>query len=785
MAKTNIELILEMKDRFSKVLKKADTDSGTTVQKIKQRLSDVRERFVEVGSAVSRNTKAAFSDIKRTMTDSSYRRAGIVVAMRELKQGIEGVKKKFNEAFEEAQKKIPVFGQAVEFLKNPITLGVSGLVGVGTQIKNAADLAMNWQKGMAEINVTAGLSQKELDGLSTKMLEIGSQNVAPLEEVPGAFNKIISAGLDAKTALASLDPTLKAAKAGFVDIETVAKAGTSVMNSAGVKDIVAEKDIVDATGKVITRKGEVMKTAIEQVYDTLFATMQKGSASMFEIAAYLPTIVPTAKNAGISLNQASGAFAFMTAQGVNAASAATLLNGAFNSLSNPKLLANFKAIGVNIYDAKGKMRSMPEIVDALSKSLDGLSDKQKAAKLASLGLDQTSAQAFAVMTQSAGKFRDTLDATAKSEGALKDSYNNSLTARDQWGIAANNIKKFMIQAGQFMLPVITKMGEWAASLTGNIVPAIKGVKNFLSEWSPVILGAAAAFLVLNANTIAASAALAAHSVWTGILAAKQWILNVAMSANPIGLIIVGIGILIGSIVMLCKKYDGWTSVWNFVKTFLVNSFWQFVDDWKDGFQGLWYYIQLFWLNIKSFGQYIGQLFSNIGQAIKLALTGNFSDAKKMLTSEIHTDAENEIEKLKAEREQQKAKYATETKQRIDETQKAWNDVHLTKKETKSETEGSEDKSVSDEIKDMLGGSTDGGSSPASSGGGSSSVIGSADAVAGSAKQIKNITVNIDAFNKGGINAGNTQGLNGKSATDIDEWFTQMLLRTIRNLEMSY
>ena len=785
MAKTNIELILEMKDRFSKVLKKADTDSGTTVQKIKQRLSDVRERFVEVGSAVSRNTKAAFSDIKRTMTDSSYRRAGIVVAMRELKQGIEGVKKKFNEAFEEAQKKIPVFGQAVEFLKNPITLGVSGLVGVGTQIKNAADLAMNWQKGMAEINVTAGLSQKELDGLSKKMLEIGSQNVAPLEEVPGAFNKIISAGLDAKTALASLDPTLKAAKAGFVDIETVAKAGTSVMNSAGVKDIVAEKDIVDATGKVITRKGEVMKTAIEQVYDTLFATMQKGSASMSEIAAYLPTIVPTAKNAGISLNQASGAFAFMTAHGVNAASAATLLNGAFNSLSNPKLLANFKAIGVNIYDAKGKMRSMPEIVDALSKSLDGLSDKQKAAKLASLGLDQTSAQAFAVMTQSAGKFRDTLDATAKSEGALKDSYNNSLTARDQWGIAANNIKKFMIQAGQFMLPVITKMGEWAASLTGNIVPAIKGVKNFLSEWSPVILGAAAAFLVLNANTIAASAALAAHSVWTGILAAKQWILNVAMSANPIGLIIVGIGILIGSIVMLCKKYEGWTSVWNFVKTFLVNSFWQFVDDWKDGFQGLWYYIQLFWLNIKSFGQYIGQLFSNIGQAIKLALTGNFSDAKKMLTSEIHTDAESEIEKLKAEREQQKAKYATETKQRIDETQKAWNDVHLTKKETKSETEGSEDKSVSDEIKDMLGGSTDGGSSPASSGGGSSSVIGSADAVAGSAKQIKNITVNIDAFNKGGINAGNTQGLNGKSATDIDEWFTQMLLRTIRNLEMSY
>lgn len=236
--------------------------------------------------------------------------------------------------------------------------------------------------------------------------------------------------------------------------------------------------------------------------------------------------------------------------------------------------------------------------------------------------------------------------------------------------------------------------------------------------------------------------------------------------------------------MLCRKYEGWTSVWNFVKTLLVNSFWQFVDDWKNGFQGLWYYIQLFWLNIKSFGQYVGQLFNNIGQAIKLALTGNFSDAKAMLTSEIHTDAETEIERLKAEREQQKAKYASESKQRMDEIKQSWADVHLTKKVTENAQGEAEDSSFVDEVKDLVGGGSDG-TTGGGSGSGSGSGTGGADAVAGSAKQIKNITVNIDAFNKGGINAGNTQGLNGMSATDIEEWFTQMLLRTTRNLEMAY
>lgn len=791
MANTKIELLLALKDRYTAGLKAAGKNTETTTQRIKRQLGETKERFTEVADAVKRNTTAAFTDIKKYVNDPTYRRATVLVHMDYLRDKLNGVKTAAKEAFAKLREDLPILDQAVKFLTNPIGAAVTTITAVGGAIKSAVTSAMDWQKGMAEINVTAGLTQTELAKLSDQMLDIGAQNVAPLEEVPGAFNKIISAGLDAKTALASLDPTLKAAKAGFVDIETVAKAGTSVMNSAGVKDLVAENDIVDATGKVITKKGEVIKTAIEQVYDTLFATMQKGSASMSEIAAYLPTIVPTAKNAGVSLEQASGAFAFMTAQGVNAASAATLLNGAFNSLSNPKLLGNFKAIGVEIYDADGKMRSMPEIVDALAKSLDGLSDSAKAEKLASLGLDQTSAQAFAVMTQSADKFRDTLDATANSTGALSESYKNSMTAADHWGIAINNIKKLLVQAGQFVLPLITKVGEWAADITANIVPALKSVKDFIADWSPVILGVAAAFLVLNANTIAATAAMAAHNIVTGIAAVKQWILNVAMTANPIGLIIVAIGALIGWIVMLCRKYEGWTSVWNFTKTLLVNSFWQFVDDWKDGFQGLWYYIQLFWLNIKSFGQYVGQLFSNIGQAIKLALTGNFSDAKSMITSEIHTDAENEIERLKAEREQQKAKYASESKQRMDEIKQSWADVHLTKKvtetvETQSETGDTENTSTMGETANSFGGGL--GSDGAIGGGtgvGNGSVTGGADAVAGSAKQIKNITVNIDAFNKGGINAGNTQGLNGKSAVDIEEWFTQMLLRTVRNLETSY
>ena len=733
MANTKIELLLALKDRYSAALKRADKDTETATQRMKRKLGEVKERFSEAADAVKRNTAATFTDIKKYFTDSTYRRASVLVSMDYLRDKLNGVKTAAKNAFDELRSNVPILDKAITLMSNPITLGVTGVVAIGGALKNAADLAMDWQKGMAEINVTAGLSQAELEKLSSTMLDIGAKNVAPLEEVPTAFNKIISAGLNAEQALAALDPTLKAAKAGFVDIETVAKAGVNVMNSSG-RDINA-------------------------VYDILFGTLQKGAANMGEIAAYLPTVVPVARNAGASLEETAGAFAFMTAQGQSASAAATLLNGAFNSLSNPKLLGNFKTMGVEIYDAQGKMLPMGDIIETLANKLDGLSDKEKAAKLSSLGLDQTSASAFAVMTQDVQKFKATLDGTANSTGALSAAYKNSMTAADQWGIALNNIKAVAIKIGQAFLPIITKTGEWAAAITSGIIPAIKGAVEWCKEWWPVLATLAVGFVAMNANNIVATASLIAHSVATKACAAAQWLLNAAMSANPIGLVVMAIAALVAMVTIAIKKYDEWGAamlllmgpigmIVNLVMT--IKRYWDsIVDAFTNGG---------FIEGIKQIGralldlilypiQQLLELVSKIPGAGKLAAKG-FDFIKEMRANLNMIDPEKK-------------------------TQSA-----------QSETDETEDKSLVEQGMEMLG-FGNGGLTGDGLGSGGGSATGGADAVAGSAKQIKNITVNIDAFNKGGINAGNTQGLNGKSATDIEEWFTQMLLRTVRNLEMTY
>lgn len=59
-----------------------------------------------------------------------------------------------------------------------------------------------------------------------------------------------------------------------------------------------------------------------------------------------------------------------------------------------------------------------------------------------------------------------------------------------------------------------------------------------------------------------------------------------------------------------------------------------------------------------------------------------------------------------------------------------------------------------------------------------------DTITGNAKQVRNLTVNIDAFNKGGINTQNTE-LKHMEPSQIEDWFTEMCMRVVHSVEASY
>ena len=118
---------------------------------------------------------------------------------------------------------------------------------------------------------------------------------------------------------------------------------------------------------------------------------------------------------------------------------------------------------------------------------------------------------------------------------------------------------------------------------GHVIDFVLRFKTEIGYLAAVI-GVAA--VVFNAHAIAMTAyaavmgiVTAATRIWTGV----QWLLNVAMSANPIGLIIIGIAALIAAVVYCWNKFAGFRAfiltMWdtlkgfgNIIKEYVINRF---------------------------------------------------------------------------------------------------------------------------------------------------------------------------------------------------------------------
>lgn len=173
-----------------------------------------------------------------------------------------------------------------------------------------------------------------------------------------------------------------------------------------------------------------------------------------------------------------------------------------------------------------------------------------------------------------------------------------------------------------------QLGEVKESIGGQLLPKLSEMAQRLIDHAPEIqdfiknsidkLSSAVKFLTDNANILipalaGVTGAIVAQNIISGITklykawqlatAAQttvQWLLNAAMSANPIGLVAVAIGVLIAAGVALYKNWDVvkakaqelwdkikavWESiktktseVWNGIKTSLKDS-WQSIIDW--------------------------------------------------------------------------------------------------------------------------------------------------------------------------------------------------------------
>lgn len=184
--------------------------------------------------------------------------------------------------------------------------------------------------------------------------------------------------------------------------------------------------------------------------------------------------------------------------------------------------------------------------------------------------------------------------------------------------ATRALGRFILATGRAVVALgrmIVSVTVAAARMLGSFVVATVQTTAALGRQAVALAAVAAGYVRIGVAAAAAAARTAAFATITAVIrtataawTAIQWLLNIALTANPIGIIIVAIAALIAIIVLIATKTDWfqrlWSAAWGAI-TAAATFAWEnilkpTIDFIVAGFQFLWQGIQLYinlWLSI--------------------------------------------------------------------------------------------------------------------------------------------------------------------------------------------
>lgn len=92
-------------------------------------------------------------------------------------------------------------------------------------------------------------------------------------------------------------------------------------------------------------------------------------------------------------------------------------------------------------------------------------------------------------------------------------------------------------------------------VTGSFLTPLEPILAAMTALGPAMIVLSSATAMQTLKTVAHTVAISARTIVMGIATAAQWAFNVAVSANPIGLIILAIAALVTGIILLAQNWD--------------------------------------------------------------------------------------------------------------------------------------------------------------------------------------------------------------------------------------
>ncbi|QAR31118.1 hypothetical protein EQP59_07130 [Ornithobacterium rhinotracheale] len=189
-------------------------------------------------------------------------------------------------------------------------------------------------------------------------------------------------------------------------------------------------------------------------------------------------------------------------------------------------------------------------------------------------------EAFKIATSEGGRYYQMSEKMSESAGGKFSTMLDAFSAVvNKVGLKFAEWVKPIFDVGTSFAEKIIPFGQWVVSF----LPSLENFTLFMQILGIAALGVGAYMLIANASTIALSIALGILEGIIWLVETAQWAWNLAMSMNPIGLVVAAIVVLIGVVVLLWNKFAWFRGailgVWevlkglgNTIKNYVINRF---------------------------------------------------------------------------------------------------------------------------------------------------------------------------------------------------------------------
>ncbi|MBF9239549.1 hypothetical protein I2I05_19305 [Hymenobacter sp. BT683] len=224
-----------------------------------------------------------------------------------------------------------------------------------------------------------------------------------------------------------------------------------------------------------------------------------------------------------------------------------------------------KQLGLTQKEFIGLLNSDPnEVILQLAESLKGASNTEIISTLEALGVESQEATKVVSLLATQTDLVRQKQALASAEMAkgtsLTEEFNKKNTnAAAEIAKAEKSFAQYRRELGEQLIPIYIA----ALQYSGLFLDMLRGIPAFVRENSAVLKGLALALLALNAEQIILNGQVLysitlekARAVAARASAIAFRLLGVAMSANPLGLFIAGVALLIGGFITLYERSEG-------------------------------------------------------------------------------------------------------------------------------------------------------------------------------------------------------------------------------------